>query len=65
MQAAVSNTNLVCDETGRTCSLENDLAVLVDNRMTTNQKCALMAKRANALLASVRAASVASSSREL
>uniref|UniRef100_A0A493TRX7 Reverse transcriptase domain-containing protein n=1 Tax=Anas platyrhynchos platyrhynchos TaxID=8840 RepID=A0A493TRX7_ANAPP len=42
---------------------QKDLGVLVDDRLTMNQQCALMAKRANGILACIKR-SVASRSRE-
>ncbi|PKU46772.1 hypothetical protein llap_2931 [Limosa lapponica baueri] len=45
-------------------SEEKDLGVLVDNRMTMSQQCALVAKKANGILGSVKK-SVTSRSREV
>ncbi|PKU44433.1 hypothetical protein llap_5265 [Limosa lapponica baueri] len=45
-------------------SVEKDLEVLVDNRMTMNQQSALVAKKANGILGCIKK-SVASRSREV
>ncbi|GAB0203457.1 hypothetical protein GRJ2_002811300 [Grus japonensis] len=45
-------------------AVQKDLAVLVDNKFSTNQQCALVAKKANGILGCIQK-SVASRSREV
>ena len=35
-------------------SVEKDFSTLVDNRLTTNQQCALVAKKANGILGCIK-----------
>ncbi|GAB0183975.1 mitochondrial enolase superfamily member 1 [Grus japonensis] len=48
----------------RSSSVEKDLEVLVDNKLSISQQCALMAKKANGILGYIEK-SVASRSREV